>query len=46
MEINITTRPSFDDMTRLDATADLVHANRRFLVCQFGDFVESGPRII
>ena len=33
-------------MKRLDATSDLVRADRRFLVCQFDDFIESGERII
>ena len=46
MEIKLTARPSLDDMKRLDATSDLVRADRRFLVCQFDDFIESGERII
>ena len=46
LEIKLTARPSFDDMARLDATADLARADRRFLVCQFDDFIESGARII
>lgn len=46
LEIKLTARPSLDDMARLDATADLVRADRRFLVCQFGDFIESDSRII
>ena len=33
-------------MARLDANADLVGADRRFLVCQRNEFVESGPRIL
>ena len=46
LEIKLTARPSSDDMARLDATADLARADRRFLVCQFGDFIESDSRII
>lgn len=46
LEIKLTARPSFDDMARLGATADLARADRRFLVCQFDDFIESGARII
>lgn len=46
LQIKLTARPSFDDMARLDATADLARADRRFLVCQFGDFIESDSRII
>lgn len=46
LEIKLTARSSFDDMARLDATADLARADRRFLVCQFGDFIESDSRII
>ena len=46
LEIKLTARPSFDDMARLDATADLARAGRRFLVCQFGDCIESGTQII
>ncbi len=46
MEIKLTARPSLDDMKQLDATSDLVRADRRFLVCQFDDFIESGERVI
>ena len=46
LEIKLTARPSFGDMAGLDATADLARADRRFLVGQFGDFIESAARII
>ena len=46
LEVKLTARPSFDDMARLDATADLARADRRFLVCQFDDLIESDSRII
>ncbi len=46
MEIKLTTRPAPGDMARLEANADLVSADRRFLVCQRSDFIEGGARII
>ena len=46
MEIKLTTRPALRDMARLEANADLVGADRRFLVCQRSDFIESGARIV
>ena len=46
MEIKLTTRPALRDMARLEANADLVGADRRFLVCQRSDFIESGARVI
>lgn len=46
MEIKLTTRPALADMARLEANAGLVNADRRFLVCQRSEFVESGSRII
>lgn len=46
MEIKLTTRPAFADMARLEANADLVNADRRFLVCQRAEFVQSGARVI
>ena len=46
MEIKLTTGPAPADMARLDANADLVNANRRFLVCQCSEFLESDDRIV
>ena len=46
MEIKLTTRPALRDMARLEANADLVDADRRFLVCQRSDFIESGARVV
>ena len=46
MEIKLTTRPALRDMARLETNADLVSAERRFLVCQRSDFIESGARVI
>ena len=33
-------------MARLEANADLVEADRRYLVCRRNDFIESGARVI
>ena len=46
MEIKLTTRPALRDMARIETNADLVGADRRFLVCQRSDFIESGARVI
>ncbi len=46
IEIKLTTRPTLSDMARLEANADLVGAQRRFLVCQRSDFIQSGNRVI
>lgn len=46
LEIKLTTNPGPDDLARLDANADLVGADRRFLVCQRNEMIESGPRIL
>ena len=46
MEIKLTTRPALRNMARLEANADLVDADRRFLVCQRSDFIESGARVV
>lgn len=32
-------------MTRFDVATDLINAERRFLVCQFDDHIESGSLI-
>ncbi len=46
LEIKLTTRPGPNDMKRLNATADLVGADRRFLVCQRSDFLQSGAQVL
>ncbi len=46
LEIKLTTHPGPDDLARLDANADLVGADRRFLVSQHNAFMENGPRIL
>ena len=46
MEIKLTTRPALSHMAQLEANADLVGADRRFLICQRSEMIESGARII
>ncbi len=46
MEIKLTTNPRMSQMKQLEANADLVGADRRFLVCHSCDFIESGPRVL
>jgi predicted AAA+ superfamily ATPase len=45
VEIKLTSSPGPDDMVRLDKTADLVKASRRFLVSQIRQPCGSGNRI-
>ena len=46
LEIKLTTHPGPNDMKRLNATADLIGADRRFLVCQRSEFLQSGPQVV
>ena len=46
LEIKLTTRPGLDDLARLNANADLVDADRRFLVCQSKEYLERGPQVV
>ncbi len=46
LEIELTTRPGPEDLARLNANADLVGADRRFLVCQSREYLERGPRVV
>ena len=46
LEIKLTTRPRPGDLARLNANADLVGADRRFLVCQRSDRIENGSQVI
>ena len=46
LEIKLTTRPRPQDMARLDASADLIDAQRRFIVCQSCDPLENDSRIV
>ena len=46
MEIKLTAHPKPGQMERLEKVADMVGADRRFLVCQRYGFAESGNRIL
>ena len=46
LEIKLTTQPRQGDLARLNANADLVGADRRFLVCQRSDRMETGSQIV
>ena len=46
LEVKLTTRPGPADLARLNATADLVGANRRILVCQQCELVETEAQVV
>jgi len=46
VEVKLTSSPSPADMRRLDATADLIDASRRFLVCQVRRASGDGRRVV
>ena len=46
LEIKLTARPKPDDLSRLNANADLVDAGRRFLVCRQSELIENGNQIV
>ena len=46
LDIKLTTQPRRGDLARLNANADLVGADRRFLICQRSDRIESGPQVV
>ena len=46
LEIKLTTRPGPEDLARLNANADLVGADRRFLVCQSREYLEQGTQVV
>ena len=46
LEIKLTTQPRRDDLARLNANADLVGADRRFLVCQRSERMEAGSQVV
>ena len=46
MEAQLTARPRSEDMERLNADADLVQADRRFLITQHREWIESGSQVI
>ena len=46
LEVKLTTGPRPADLARLNATADLVEANRRILVCQQCERVETETQVV
>lgn len=46
IEAKLTTQPQLRSLARLDAIADLVGANTRFLICRSSEMIESGDRIV
>ena len=46
IEAKLTTQPEIRSMARLDAIADLVGANKRFLICRTSETIEAGSRIV
>ena len=46
IEIKLTSRPSRDDLASLNRNADLIEADRRFLVCRRSDLVQSGNQTV
>ena len=46
LEIKLTARPGPQDLVRLNANADLVGADRRFLVCQPSERMENGTQVV
>ena len=46
IEAKLTTHPQIRSMARLDAIADLVGANKRFLICRTSETIEAGSRIV
>ncbi len=46
LEAKLTTRPSRNDLARLNANANLIDANRTFLVCRQSRFVDGGSQIV
>lgn len=46
IEAKLTTQPGIHSLARLDAFADLVGANKRFLICRSSETIEAGARIV
>ena len=46
IEVKLTSRPSRDDLASLNRNADLIEADRRFLVCRRSDLVQSGNQTV
>ena len=46
LEIKLTARPRLDDMKRLNAAADLIAADRRFLICRRSPRLARGQQVV
>ena len=46
IKVKLTSRPSRDDLASLNRIADLIEADRRFLVCRRSDLVQSGSQTV
>ena len=46
IEVKLTSRPDRHDLASLNRNADLIEADRRFLVCRRSDFVQSGSQTV
>lgn len=46
IEIKLTSRPTRDDLASLNRNADLIEADRRFLVCRRAEFLQSGNQTV
>ncbi len=46
IEVKLTSRPTRDDLASLNRNADLIEADRRFLVCRRAELLQSGNQTI
>lgn len=46
IEVKLTSRPGRDDLAALNANADLIDADKRFLVCRRAEYITSGNQVI
>ena len=46
LEIKLTTRPGPDDLKRLNAAADLIAADRRFLICRRSPWLARDHQVV
>ena len=46
LEVKLTTRPRLDDLRRLNAAADLIAADRRFLICRRSPWMARDQQVV
>lgn len=46
IEVKLTSRPTRDDLASLNRNADLIEADRRFLVCRRAELLQSGNQTV